>query len=75
MGVVVERWRGATMNKGTVEPAEPAGARVSREPGSDTSTTTAIEQAHRRLLKLASESSGSTTAEPPAFRNVFGQAR
>ena len=75
VGVVVERWRGATMNKGTVEPAEPAGARVSREPGSDTSTTTAIEQAHRRLLKLASESSGSTTAEPPAFRNVFGQAR
>ncbi|MET3409355.1 DUF87 domain-containing protein [Methylobacterium sp. 1030] len=52
VGAVVERWRGATMNKVAGYDGDPAAAaRLAREAGSDGPHGAALEQVHRRLLR------------------------
>ena len=55
LGAVVDRWRGATMHKGVAE-AEPQAARPVPEPAAEASSSVALDQAHRRLLRRSVES-------------------
>lgn len=52
VGAVVERWRGATMNKAGGPDTDPSVAtRIGRDPVADAGNGSAIDQVHRRLLK------------------------
>ena len=51
VGAVVERWRGATMSKVSGLEADPAGARLNREPGGEGGAGAALDQVHRRMLR------------------------
>ncbi len=74
VGAVVERWRGATMNKVAGYDGDPAAAaRLGREAGSDSPHGAALEQVHRRLLRRPLEGgdqaqtgaqTGTQTAKP-----------
>jgi DNA helicase HerA-like ATPase len=61
VGAVVERWRGATMNKVRSD-AEPAPALPVREINAEPGSSTALDQAHRRLLRRPLD--GSEAAAP-----------
>ncbi|MHC2107194.1 ATP-binding protein [Methylobacterium sp. CM6246] len=52
VGAVVERWRGATMNKAGGPDTDPSVAtRIGRDPVADAGNGSAIDQVHRRLLR------------------------
>jgi len=61
VGAVVERWRGATMNKAMGHDAEPAAARLGRETGPEGLHGAALDQVHRRLLRRPLEAGDTAT--------------
>ncbi|WP_457104419.1 ATP-binding protein [Methylobacterium sp. P5_C11] len=67
VGAVVERWRGATMNKVAGHEADPGGsARFGRDTGFDSPHGAALDQVHRRLLKRPLDA-GDTPADTGAY--------
>ena len=73
---VVERWRGATMNKPAAAEPEPAAVRAVREALAEAGAGAALDQAHRRLLRRAlepAESGGGAAekADPPAAQALW----
>src|SRR4051794_34055260 len=65
----VERWRGATMNKGAIAP-EPGPIRPGRDEAPETSSKAALDQAHGRLLRRALEPSGPESAPKADLRTA-----
>jgi len=60
VGAVVERWRGATMNKSAGLVQEGAGlARQARDPAPEGGNDSALDQVHRRLLRRPLEAGDS----------------
>ncbi len=80
VAAVVERWRGASMNKG-VSDIDPSQLKLSRDLMPESSSGAALDQAHRRLLRRSIEPAETTepAREPsridPRTANALWQLR